>query len=267
MNVFQGVFAVIAFFVMLFWLFRVIVEPTYVYIFNKPLYIHWYPFPRKLSLSQKEILEQEFVFYQKLSDKRKKYFEYRVASFIYKYHFNGMADIIITDQIKVLVASTAVMLTFGMRRYLIDAFETIEIYPKVYFSTITQEFHKGEFNPQLKTLGFSWEDFLQGFQLETDNVNLGLHEFAHAVHFHGLKSRDQSSIVFSDGYVNIQHYLVRPNVLKLLVASNYFRIYAYTNQIEFLAVVLEHFFETPQAFKKEFPELFEKVRLMINYNE
>lgn len=267
MNISQILLLFISFFLITLWLFRIIIEPTYVYFFNRPLYIHWYPFPRKLSLSQKEILKQEFVFYQKLSEKRKKYFEYRVASFIHKYQFNGMADFIITDQIRVLVAATSVMLTFGMRRYLIDVFETIVIYPKVYFSTITQEFHKGEFNPRLKTLVFSWEDFQQGFHLETDNLNLGLHEFAHALHFHGLKSRDQSSIVFSDGYVEIKEYLVRPNVLKLLVASNYFRIYAYTNQMEFLAVVLEHFFETPQVFKKEFPELFEKVRLMINFNE
>ena len=34
-----------------------------------------------------------------------------------------------------------------------------------------------------------------------------------------------------------------------------------------MAVVLEHFFETPHIFNKEFPELFEKVRTMINYND
>ncbi|RTY90919.1 zinc-dependent peptidase [Flavobacterium sp. GT3R68] len=267
MNIGQILLLVIALLLVILWLFRVIIEPTYVYIFKKPLYIHWYPFPKNLSFDQRQILEKEFVFYQKLSEKRKKYFEYRVASFIHRYQFDGKAHFIVTDHTKILIAAPAVMLTFGMRRYLIDVFDTIIIYPKVYFSTITQEFHKGEFNPRLKTLVFSWEDFQQGFQLEADNLNLGLHEFAHALHFHGLKGRDQSSIVFSDGYVNIKEYLVRPNVLKLLVASNYFRIYAYTNQMEFLAVILEHFFETPQVFKKELPELFEKVRMMINFNE
>jgi Mlc titration factor MtfA (ptsG expression regulator) len=52
-----------------------------------------------------------------------------------------------------------------------------------------------------------------------------------------------------------------------LVASNYFRFYAYTNQVEFLAVILEHFFETPQVFKKEFPELYSNVRDMINFKD
>jgi Mlc titration factor MtfA (ptsG expression regulator) len=35
----------------------------------------------------------------------------------------------------------------------------------------------------------------------------------------------------------------------------------------FLAVILEHFFETPQVFKKEFPELYSNVRDMINFKD
>ncbi|WP_248905549.1 zinc-dependent peptidase [Flavobacterium sp. K5-23] len=202
-----------------------------------------------------------------MSDKRKEYFEHRAAAFIVKYQFIGKGGFVVTDQAKVLVSATFVMLTFGMRHYLINVFDKIIIYPELYFSTVNQEFHKGEFNPRVKALVFSWKDFQEGFYFENDNLNLGLHEFGHALHFHGLKSRDQSSIVFSDAYVNMQEYLVQPNVLNQLVTSKYFRIYAYTNQAEFLAVVLEHFFETPQNFKKEFPELYNNVKIMINYYE
>lgn len=247
-------------------IFRV-VEPAYVLLFNKPLYIHWYPIARKLTPSQKYILEQEFAFYRKLSIKRKQFFEHRVAAFIAKYNFVGKGGFVVTDQVRILISATFVMLTFGMRHYLINIFDRIIVYPESYFSTINQEYHKGEFNPRMKALVFSWKDFQEGFQFENDNLNLGLHEFAHALYFHGLKGRDQSSIVFSDAYGEIKEYLVQPNILNNLVASNYFRIYAYTNQVEFLAVVLEHFFETPQIFKKEFPELYENVRVMINFDE
>jgi hypothetical protein len=47
---------------------------------------------------------------------------------------------------------------FGMRHYLIDVFDKIIIYPQPYFSTITQEYHKGEFNRN-ETLVFSWKIF------------------------------------------------------------------------------------------------------------
>jgi Mlc titration factor MtfA (ptsG expression regulator) len=267
MDVFQILVITFLGILVLLYFFGVFVEPLYVLVFNKPLYIHWYPFTRKLTSSQKTILEREFSFYQKLSDKRKEYFEHRVAACIAKYKFIGMGGFVITDQVKIVIAATFVMLTFGMRRYLINVFDKIIIYPEPYFSTVNQEFHKGEFNPSVKALVFSWKDFKEGFLFENDNLNLGLHEFGHALYFHGLKNRDQSSIVFSDAYVKMQEYLVQPDILNQLITSNYFRIYAFTNQVEFLAVVLEHFFETPQIFKKEFPELYINVKEMINFDD
>lgn len=247
--------------------FRVVVEPLYVFVFNKPVYVHWYPLRKKLTPSQRDVLENEFVFYGKLSDKRKRFFEFRVAAFISKYKLIGKEGFVITDQVKVLISATFVMLTFGMRHYLINVFNKIIIYPESYFSTINKEFHKGEFNPGAKAVVFSWKDFKEGFQYKNDNINLGLHEFAHALYFHGLKAKDQSSIVFADGYVKTQKYLVQPKVLDHLIASNYLRIYAYTNQAEFFAVILEHFFETPKLFKREFPELYNNIKSMINFED
>jgi Mlc titration factor MtfA (ptsG expression regulator) len=242
-------------------------EPLYVLIFNKPLCIHWHPFIKKIKLSQKNILKQEFSFYNKLSLKQQEVFEHRLACFMTKYQFIGKGGFVITDQCSVLIAATFVMLTFGMRYYLIDVFNKIIIYPQSYFSTINKQYHKGEFNPKLKVLVFSWKDFQEGFRIENDNINLGLHEFTHALYFHGVKGRDQSSIVFADTYVKIQKYLTEPGVLNGIVNSGYFRIYAYTNQLEFLAVILEHFFETPKIFKRQFPELYNYVREMINFDE
>ncbi|MEZ7504695.1 zinc-dependent peptidase [Flavobacterium sp. Arc2] len=244
-----------------------IVEPVYVLIFNKPLYIHWYPFKRKLNPGQRAVLRKESVFYQNLSAKKKLFFEHRTATFIAKYKFFGKGDFIVTEHSKVVIAATYVMLTFGMRHYLIAVFNKIIIYPEPYLSTIRNEYHKGEFNPRLKAVVFSWKDFQEGYYCDNDNLNLGIHEFAHALYFHGLKSRDQSGVVFSSTYVKIQEYLVQPKILEQVISSNYFRIYAYTNQVEFLAVILEHFFETPHVFKKEFPELYNYVREMINFDE
>ena len=107
--------------------------------------------------------------------------------------------------------------------------------------------------------------FMEGYDYANDNLNLGLHEFAHAIHLHGLKSSDASLLQFAKMYVKIRDYIEISEVLEKLIASNYFRIYAYTNHFEFIAVVLEHFFETPEQFEIEHPELFKKVRKMINF--
>lgn len=246
--------------------FRV-VERGYVTFYNRPLYIHFYPFPRKLTKTQHSILQDEFVFYKKLPPKEKKYFEYRVADFIEEYDFIGKEGLEITDQMKVLVSATSTMLTFGLKNYLYDVFERIIIYPDEYYSTVSDEYHKGEFNPMVGVIAFSWKDFQEGYRIDHDNHNLGLHEFAHALNFQAMKSNNTSMTIFSDMFSEIMIDIHHPPNAKRLVESEYFRIYAYTNKFEFLAVVLEHFFETPREFKQEFPELFHKVELMINFRK
>lgn len=251
----------------LYFLFNTVIEPAYAFFFRKPIYVHFYPSPKKLTKSQLEILENEFDFYKKLTPRLKKYFEHRTATFIKTYTFYGNEGLQITDQMKVLIASSAVMLTFGMRDYLFTIIDKIIVYPDIYYSQLNDNYHKGEFNPRMKVIVFSWKHFLEGYKINNDNLNLGLHEFSHVLHFQGNLKADTSATIFAVTYQEIMEQVKRPNNYMRLVESDYFRIYAYTNEFEFIAVILEHFFETPVQFKREFPELYEKVRSMINFSE
>jgi len=163
-----------------------IVEPTYMMIFKRPLYIHFYLFPKKLTANQKQILEKEFSFFRRLTQKKKVFFEHRVATFIKQYQFIGKKEILVTDEMKITIAATYVSLTFGMRHYLIGLFNKIIIYPSAYFSTTNQAYHKGEFNPIMKAVAFSWDDFILGHQ--TTNDNFGFHNFLLFLTFIALKS-------------------------------------------------------------------------------
>ena len=251
--------------VLLFILLRLFVEPLYILIYNRPMFLYWYPIPKKLSHKQKIILEREFSFYRRLDNRRKSYFEHRVKSFLIHYKFVGK-EMAITDEVKILTAGTYVMLTFGFRNYLVPLFSKIIFYPTPYYSTLNEQYHKGEFNPRMKAVVFSWEDFVSGHQT-ANNVNLGLHEFSHALHFHAIKSNDPSASIFYDEFNQVANYFHDAGLNNQLYEKNYFRDYAYENQFEFLAVLLEHFFETPQVFKAEFPDLFERVRSMVNIDE
>ena len=242
------------------------VEPLYIMVTGRPMYVHFYPVKRKLSASQSYILRNEVPFYHRLRGYQQGFFEHRVASFLRTYPIYGKGGMLIDDRVRVLIASTYVMLTFGMRRYRISAFERIVVYPDQYRSAISEVDHKGEFNPAHRTLVFSWLHFAEGLREGSDNLNLGIHEFAHAVHFHGMQSRDASAVIFADKYIQIVREVSHPPNAKRLVESEYFRIYAYTNPFEFLAVILEHFFETPARFREEFPQLYENVRQMINFD-
>lgn len=248
----------------LIFVFR-IVEPVYLLLFNRPLFIFWHPVLNKLNEADKTVLRREFAFYLNLSNKKKGYFEHRVKCFTERYNFDGK-DIEVTQEMKLIIAGTYVMLTFGMRKYLLELFENIIIYPSVYYSTINDAYHKGEYNPRMKSVVFSWEDFLSGHQTK-DNINLGLHEFTHVLHFHSRKTSGASAVIFYDEFTKIEKYFDQEHLTNMLKEKQYFREYAYTNKFEFLAVILEHFFETPEIFKKEFPELYENVKTMINFKE
>ncbi len=259
------VFIVVLFVGVIF--YNSVIEPAYAFFFKKPIFVHFYFNPKKITKAQLHILESEFKFYQKLSPKLKKYFEHRVATFIETFPFYGKEDLQVTDQMKVLIASTAIMLTFGLRNYLFTIIDKIIIYPDVYYSRSNDNYHKGEFNPRMKAIVFSWKHFLEGYEISNDNLNLGLHEFSHVLRFQGQINSDTSATIFTATYEEIMEQVKRPANYKRLVESDYFRIYAFTNQFEFIAVILEHFFETPTQFQREFPELFEKVKVMINFSE
>lgn len=233
-------------------------------VFGKPLFVHFYPFPKQISPEAFYFLNTKFPFYIGLSNKKRVYFEHRTACFLSKYEFVSRENFIITEEVKVYVAATFVMLSFGMREYLCDVFDKIIIYPSVYFSTINKQYHKGEFNPNAKAVVFSWDDFRKGFEVSSDNLNLGIHEFTHVLHYQGLKRSDIGSVLFSRSYAQINENVTDAVFRKQLIDSNYFRVYGFTNQFEFLAVILEHYFETPSEFETLFPDLYEKVSLMLN---
>lgn len=245
------------------YLLFVIVEPIFIFLYNRPIYVHLYLLPQKLSMPQREILKQFYPFYNALSSRNKQYFEHRVVQFINRYQFVGQ-DIEVTQDMKLVIAGTYVMLTFGLRKYLISAFKTIIVYPQQYKLPANDLFHKGEYNAQAKIIVFSWEDFLLGLQSYTDTINLGLHEFGHALHFHGLKGKDASAIVFSSAYDKVISFYHDPSLKRTLQQKKLFRAYAFLNEFEFMAVVFEYFFESPQQFKKKHPTLYENVTVMLN---
>lgn len=265
-KILLGILFVVLAFIVFYYLFRLI-EMAYVLMYKRPLYNHFYIYLRKVNDKQKHILQQQFSFYKKLNDKEKNYFEHRVVSFIKDKDFIGRDGIVISDEKQVLIAATAVMLTFGFRDFYIGIISKIVIYPEVFYSKINGAYHKGEFNPMLQALVFSWEDFQEGYRINNDNLNLGIHEFTHAIHLNSLKERDISSTIFKDSFKELSVLLNSKVGLKeRLTKSEYFRGYAYTNQFEFLAVVIENFIETPQDFRSEFPFIYSKIKQMLNFN-
>jgi len=220
-------------------------------------------FPNMMYGAQRAIISNNFTFYKNLSTLDKRYFEHRVLKFIDSHKFISRGGLEVTKKMELLIASTAVMLTFGMRRYLFSQFENIIIYPKDYLSKITNKRHQGETNPILGAIVFSWDSFLDGMK-ENDNLNLGLHELTHAMHFGFLREKSFTAIVFLEHFNTLLEKMKDKKMQRKIVDSGYLRSYGFKNQYEFLSVLVEHFFETPHEFNKKLPEVYKMVKLMLN---
>ena len=80
-----------------------------IFSFTKTIpFEHHVFFPKKLSSEQIKIIETHSNFYKKLSPKHKISYEHRVAKFLKRYPFIGRENLIITDEIKIAIATTAV---------------------------------------------------------------------------------------------------------------------------------------------------------------
>jgi len=224
-------------------------------------------FPNRFNSAQRIFVSSNSQFYSNLTLANKKYFEHRVLSFIESYEFVSREGVEITGKIKLLIAASAIRLTFGFKHYIFSSINTIIVYPKDYFSPFGNQQHKGETNPRYKVVVFSLQDFKEGIKIVDDNLNLGLHEFTHAMHFSFLSSRNSSSTHFKKHYSNLLEFIEDKQEQQKLVNAGYLREYAFENQFEFLAVLVEHFFETPDKFEQKLPELFFKIKKLLNYSK
>ena len=202
----------------------------------------------------KDILQKYFPYYQLLSPGNKQRFERKVCNFLYRKQFIPRNIDEVTIEAKVLIAACAVQLTFGLPDIYLQHFDKILVYPNEYYSSITKQFHKGEVNPRFGIIVLSWKNFVEGFLKGQDSVNLGLHEMAHALRLENMIRNEDS--FFEEKLVTRFDELAEDCCNNSMKYSNIFRPYACTNKHEFFSVAIENFFEQPEQFKEQVPELY-----------
>lgn len=213
------------------------------------------------------VISENLAAYNLLSIEQQEKFRKRVSRFRANKQFVFSKKDIDNKKIQLLLCATATLLTMGFRDYRITSVERILIYPSEYFSRITRQNHLGEFNPNLKLLVFSAEHILKGFENATDNLNLGVHEFAHALIFNFKSKYSFNALKFNKGQSQIEKLLQDESFLQKVEQTEYFREYGQTNIHEFFAVALENFVETPSDFITDFPELYSIITNMLNFEK
>lgn len=203
----------------------------------------------------KDILQKYFPYYQSLSATDKGKFERKVCNFLYSKRFIARNIDEVTIEARVLIAASAVQLTFGLPHIYLQHFDKILVYPNEYYSSITKQYHKGEVNPRFGIIVLSWNNFVDGYVRPQSSVNLGLHEMAHALRLENI-IRNEEYKFFDEGLVRRFDEYARIICNNLEDYGSFFRPYACTNEHEFFSVAIENFFERSELFKEHIPELY-----------
>ena len=213
--------------------------------------------------------------YNNLTSDEKMKIEASILHFIYTKTFVGVKELVVTDEMKVLIAFHACLLLLHI--------ETTNCYNNL--KTIIIYDHPVMIDKVQNNGGiFSKEQFLISGQSANDTVviiwneakheiyhprheNVILHEFAHEIDFmdgeiDGVPPMEQSryhewtSVLYKDFHT--LNNIVRKNrdwgKYKLIGE------YAATNEAEFFAVITERFYESPKSLKKHFPEIYDELK-------
>ena len=165
---------------------------------------------------------------------------------------------------RLVILGALTQLTFGLAKFTLPSFELIRIFPGAFYSNYLRVNVKGLTNRK-GTISLSWLDTMKGVYDQDDNLHLALHEWSHALlidhqddHTQWLYSTMNKHIVYAEEFYK--------RVDEDKYDSHYLRKYAFTNEHEFFAVSVEHFFETPATFARELPELYQIMCTLLNQN-
>ncbi len=203
-----------------------------------------------------------FLYYRTLDESWQKIFIRRVQRFVQTKAIYGAEGFVVNDKVMAIVAASAVQLSLGLETWDYDYFNEIIIHPGAFAGEAGKQLQKGETNLR----GFvrlSWPGFIQGYKNPNDNLNLGIHEFAHALRFNGIRGNEEDYF--------LRHFFV------LWMASAYeahlhlkegkdsiFRSYGGANINEFISVCMEHYFESPDQIKDAYPLLYYNTAILLN---
>lgn len=211
-----------------------------------------------------EILSTRMPYYQKLSAAGKAKFIGRLVYTMNKVPVAGREEFEVTTTEKVFLTAGIIQLTFGFSRPNIPFLKGIVVYPDVFYSRLLDAWVKGLSMGNGMVL-LSYNHFVEGYQDSADTYNLGLHEFAHVLRFQAndLSLFDERLSTYFEDWEEVGTPVFMQTRTR---QQDFFREYGGTNVSEFFSVCVENFFEVPEQFKQELPELYYHLCYLLKQN-
>lgn len=215
------------------------------------------------------ILEREVSLYQRMPDSLRAQLPGLVNAFLSEKAFIGCDGLVVTDEMRVVIAGNACVLLLGGHTDFFEGFRNILVYPETYVvphvetdgEIVTEGYaaNAGE-SWHAGPVVLAWSDVRRGVDHPHDGHNVVLHEFAH-------KLDEQNDAV--DGLPRLRdkdHYESWARVFTREFAEFVERVKTHSNTVldsygatsppEFFAVATETFFERGSLMREALPELY-----------
>jgi Mlc titration factor MtfA (ptsG expression regulator) len=214
------------------------------------------------------ILRSRVAYFNALNDVQQERFRQLVKVFLDETRITGIRTDV-DETTRILVAASAIIPVFNFDDWEYSRLGEVLIYPGSF-----DHKYRTEGVDSRNTLGMvgtghlsgvmilSKPSLLTGFNITTDNNNVGIHEFAHLVDG-------------ADGAIDGIPPGVPADVARAWIEwvgkeldeppgkRSHIRRYAYTNEAEYFAVLVEYFFEAPDILERKDPELYRMLSKMF----
>jgi Mlc titration factor MtfA (ptsG expression regulator) len=209
------------------------------------------PFP----VSWRELLRTRYDHYRRLPEDWRARFEHDLRIFLAEKRITGI-EVAVTDELRLLVGSSAVTLSVGWPDYEWDQLTEVLLYPQDFDRDYT--FEKDELAGQTHPWGtviLSVPALRESFEDPGDGYHVGIHEFAHLLDVD--QTRFDGIPVGLDEARSRQWVQIREKEMeRLRRGKSGLDPYGANDPVEFLAVAVEAFFETPLALRERHRELY-----------
>ncbi len=216
----------------------------------------------------RKILSEKIEFYKRLDPSEKTLFEYKVEQFLRYCKIRGV-ETSVTDEDIILIASSAIIPIFAFPDWKYRMLDEIILYP----DNFNENYKTGQTDSlYLGLVGFGYLDrkllisrkaLFEGYDNFSDKRNTCIHEFIHLIDKEDGKIDGIPEILLPQKYTIPWMFLMNREIRRIKDGYSDIHPYAAKNAGEFLAVISEYFFERPDDFRHEHPELFNAMRIMF----
>ena len=202
-------------------------------------------------------------------------------------HWEGARGLVLTEEIQLMIAAQACLLTLALPGEPFPGIREILVYPRTFVPRQTRDPRKWlqASEPQRAqplegeswgngVMVLAWDAVLEAARDPADGSNVVLHEFAHELDYERHLTAGLELSRIGDGAANMTPSVADPDEWRHVLQASYERLcgrieadvpsalddYGATNIAEFFAVATETFFEQPAELAREEPELYAQLR-------